>query len=68
MPEKKFNKTKYQNEFIAKAYDRVNLTVLKGKKGIINEIAEKQGLSLNGYIKAAIQAQIKADTGENVEL
>lgn len=62
------SQTKAKNKYNAKAYDRVNLTVLKGKKGIINEIAEKKGLSLNGYIKAAIQAQIKADTGENVEL
>ncbi len=61
------SQTKAKNKYNAKAYDRVNLTVLKGKKGIINEIAEKKGLS-NGYIKAAIQAQIKADTGENVEL
>ena len=62
------SQTKAKNKYNAKAYDRVNLTVLKGKKSIINEIAEKQGLSLNGYIKAAIQAQIKADTGANVEL
>lgn len=62
------SQTKAKNKYNAKVYDRVNLTVLKGKKGIINEIAEKKGLSLNGYIKAAIQAQIKADTGENVEL
>lgn len=62
------SQTKAKNKYNAKAYDRVNLTVLKGKKGIINEIAEKKGKALNGYIKAAIQAQIKADTGENVEL
>ena len=37
------SQTKAKNKYNAKAYDRVNLTVLKGKKGIINEIAEKKG-------------------------
>ena len=36
------SQTKAKNKYNAKAYDRVNLTVLKGKKGIINEIAEKK--------------------------
>lgn len=36
------SQTKAKNKYNAKTYDRVNLTVLKGKKGIINEIAEKK--------------------------
>lgn len=32
MTDKKFDKVKYKNEFITKAYDRINLTVPKGKK------------------------------------
>ena len=36
------SQTKAKNKYNSKAYDRVNLTVLKCKKGIINEIAEKK--------------------------
>lgn len=32
MEEEKFNQIKYQNEFIKQKYDRVNLTVPKGKR------------------------------------
>lgn len=68
MSEKKFDKVKYNNAFIAKSYDRINLTILKGKKSVISEIAAAQGESINGYTKKALKAQIKADTGEDVEL
>ena len=62
------SQTKAKNKYNAKAYDRVNLTVLKGTKDVVNEIAINQGQSLNGYIKKAVKAQIKADTGKDIEL
>ena len=42
------------NKWIAKAYDRINLTVPKGKKEEIQVFAEANGESVNGFINRAI--------------
>ena len=51
---------KAQNKWIAKAYDRINLTVPKGKKDTIQAHAETQGESVNGFNRA-IDHQISYD-------
>lgn len=56
------------NKYVKNNYDRINFTVQKGKKDIIQNVAEKQGESVNGYIKKAVSDRIKADTGDDVEL
>ena len=61
MPEEKFDKVKYKNEFIAKSYDRINLTVPKGKKEIIKGFADKQGKSINGFVNEAIDEKMDRD-------
>lgn len=53
--------TKAQNKYIAKAYDRINLTVAKGQKDIIQAHAETQGESVNGFINRAIDEAIERD-------
>lgn len=53
--------TKAQNKYIAKAYDRVNLTVPKGKKDEIAAHAGKQGESTNGFINRAIDETMERD-------
>lgn len=53
--------TRAQNRYIAKAYDRINLTVPKGKKDILQAHAEAQGESVNGFINRAIDNQITQD-------
>ncbi len=45
---------KATNKYIAKAYDRVNLTLPKGDKERIRAYAEDKGLSLNAYINKLI--------------
>ncbi|MBE6560555.1 MAG: hypothetical protein E7662_05475 [Ruminococcaceae bacterium] len=58
----KFNKTAYDNAFIAKAYDRINLTVPKGDKDKIKAHAEKHdGGSVNGFIQRAIRETMERD-------
>lgn len=57
----KADATAYQNKFIAKAYDRINLTVSKGKKEIIQAHAEAMGTSVNGFINRAIEEAIERD-------
>lgn len=52
---------KATNKYIAKAYDRINLTVPKGKKDTIQAHAEAQGESVNGFINRAIDHQISQD-------
>ena len=61
---KKFDKTAYDNAFIAKAYDRINLTVPKGKKQEIREYAEKRGESVNGYINRIIEEDMRKNSKE----
>ena len=42
------------NRYIAKSYDRINLTVPKGKKERIQNFAQSVGESVNGFINRAI--------------
>lgn len=59
MEEKKFDKIAYNNQFNANAYDRINLTVPKGKKDEIKAHAESRGESVNAYIWRLIQEDMK---------
>lgn len=49
------------NKYIAKAYDRVNLTMPKGKKEIVQAHAEAVGTSVNGFINRAIDETMERD-------
>ena len=50
------------NKWIAKAYDRINLTVEKGKRDIIKaHAALKDGGSVNAFINRAIQEAMEKD-------
>ena len=51
-----------KNKWMAKAYDRINLTVYNGQKEIIKAHAESMGESVNGFIGRAIQEAIQRDT------
>lgn len=54
--------TRAQNRYIAKAYDRINLTVPKGRKDIIQEYAQQQGESVNAFIGRAISETMARDS------
>ena len=47
------------NRYINAKYDRVNLTLPKGYKDRISEIARQNGESVNGYIKRLIDADMQ---------
>ena len=53
-----------KNRYIAKAYDRVNLTLYKGGKDLFSEHAKKQGESLNGFIQRAMRQAMEQDGGD----
>lgn len=59
------NATALQNKYISEAYDRINLTVPKGKKEIIKAAAESVGMSTNQFINIAIEDKIKKVHNEN---
>lgn len=57
-------KAEWQNKYIAKAYDRINLTVPKGKKETISNAAQQAGQSVNAYINQAIDERMKKDSSQ----
>lgn len=59
-----FNQLKYQNQYIKDNYERIYLTVKKGKKDIIKNKAEEAGESLNEYINKAIEQRINNNRAE----
>ena len=52
---------KSKNTWITKAYDRINSTVPKGQKDLIQAHAEAQGESTNGFINRAISETMERD-------
>lgn len=51
-------KAKWQNDYIARTYDRINLTVPKGDKEKIAIAAAAAGQSVNGFINEAIREKM----------
>ena len=49
----------YNNKFNKEAYDRINLTVPKGQKEVIQQAAHQNGESVNGFIWRLIQAELE---------
>jgi predicted DNA binding CopG/RHH family protein len=56
-----FNQISYQNDFIKKNYDRINLTVPKGKKEVIKKRADSLGKSVNEYINQLIDSDMQSN-------
>lgn len=54
-------RTRAQNKYITKAYDRVNLTMPKGKKNAVQAHAAARGESVNGFINRAISETMERD-------
>jgi len=53
--------SKVKAKYNAKAYDRLNITVPKGKKDVIKAHAESLGESLNGYVSQSIDERMERD-------
>ena len=56
-------KAKWQNDYIARTYDRVNLTLPKGQKEVVQAHAAALGESVNGFIGRAIAETMERDGG-----
>lgn len=49
------------NKYMAANYDRINLTVPKGQKEVVQAHAEAHSESVNGFINRAIQETMERD-------
>lgn len=49
------------NRYMAKAYDRINVLVPKGRKDTIKAHADKRGESMSGFIARAIDEAMERD-------
>lgn len=56
--------TASKNKWNAKTYDRINLTVKKGQKEVIQAHAEARGESVNSFINRAITQTMEQDAEE----
>lgn len=54
-------RTKANRKYNEKAYDRIALTVKKGRKEEIKKTAKKNGLSINAYINKLIDDDIEKE-------
>lgn len=54
-------RTRANNKWNAKAYDRINLTVDKGRKDLIKAHADSKGESVNGFINRAISETMERE-------
>ena len=64
----KSNAIKYNNNFIKEAYDRINLTVPKGRKAELQAVAERHGQSVNGFINSLIDDAMERERAGGVHV
>ena len=62
MPASKANQ-RAVHKYVKNNYDRLDVTLPKGKKDVIKEAAGKQGLSVNGFINAAVDEKLERYEG-----
>lgn len=56
------------NKYVKANYDRINVTMPKGEKEVIQECAAAQGESVNGFIVRAVRERIERDAGGPQEI
>ena len=52
--------TQWTRAYVEKAYDRISVTVKKGQKAVIEEVAAQTGESVNGLINRLLAEYIEA--------
>ena len=52
------------NKYVRENYDRINITMPKGRKAEIQAHASRHGLSVTAYINAAIDEKMAKDDAE----
>lgn len=54
-------------KYNAKSYDRLEITVTKGRKAELQEHAQQHGESLNGFVNRAIDEAVERDSQQEGE-
>ena len=54
------------NKYMKENYDRINLTMPKGKKEIVQAHAESKGESVNAFINRAVNETIDRDNAQKL--
>lgn len=52
----KFDKVKYDNNYMREHYDALRINVKKGKKELLKAYAKKHGTTINGLINSYIES------------
>lgn len=52
------------NKYIKKHYDRLNLTLPKGQREIISQVAAKNGESVNGFVRRLINEALEKENSD----
>lgn len=55
------------NKYVKNNYDRINVTIPKGKKDVIQEAAAAAGETVNGFIKKAIEMRLGSSLSDDPE-
>lgn len=58
---------KIKNRYRDKTYDRIELTVAKGRKDALRAHAKSKGESLNGFVGRAIDETIDRDNKDKIK-
>ena len=53
------------NRYVKEKYDRINVTMPKGQKEVIQAHSETRGESVNGFINRAISETMERDKGDS---
>lgn len=54
--EKRNKQTAYKQAFNEKSYDRLAITIPKGRKSTVEALAAKDGISINGLVNSLLRA------------
>lgn len=57
-------RTDYKRAFNEKAYDRISVTIPKGRKAAVEAHAQSKGESVNGLVNALLRADMGMTEGE----
>lgn len=63
-PKKYENPTDYKRKFNEVAYDRISVTIPKGRKPVVEAFAKSQGETVNGLINNLLQREIGLTSDE----
>jgi len=67
MPPASKAQQKAVHKYVRDKYDRINITVPKGHKEVIQDRAAAIGQSINAYVVQSVDERMERDKGENLQ-